>query len=212
MSNNYRDKIADLICSVARREDAELLKISNKGIFACPELAFVYSFAKALSMMSHQIFEFKEQRETLKWSLEKSDNKMNIRRLDLYIVEPKLPDSSESFIAIEFKLGYEVTEWEEDVIKLIKIKDKKDENGNISHRISCRIFCAMILVPLETEFKDIQDIKRIKDFLNAAKNPRKSPSEEYELKQIGDFDLFRTRHKNEDKQCIIGTWEVTPKN
>jgi hypothetical protein len=136
MNNIYCEKIAALICSVARREDAELMKISNKGIMNCPELAFVYSVAKDLSMMSHQIFGQASKPEMLEWSLEKSITDRNINRLDLYI-NPKLLSPNDGIIPIEFKLGYEVSEWEEDVDKLIRINGKN----------LCKIFCAIITVP-----------------------------------------------------------------
>jgi hypothetical protein len=177
----YCQKIADIICSVARREDAELAKILNKGIMHCPELAFVYSVAKELSWKSHYIFGQK-----IAWFTEYSETRTDIQKIDLYI--KAMPQSSpEVNIAIEFKLGYEVSGWEKDVDKLLKI-----QNDN-----TLCMFCLL------------------KPYKQVTKMPTKQSIEFFEvgsrkeyLTIIRKFDPFPTLIDGKEKYCIIGVWEV----
>lgn len=169
-------KIANLICDVAENEEKKLRKLSNKGIMNCPELAFVYLVAKKVSEESEQIFG-----QSIDWELEKSDKKKDIRRLDLYI-KASSPNVN---VAIEFKLGYEVREWEKDVDKLLKIKDL----DNLS-----RMFCVLLTDDVN---KIPKENKRIKKF-STNDLPVKS------LKLIG----FPSLAGGPKKQCIIGIWEV----
>jgi hypothetical protein len=170
----FSEQIVNLIYDVAKKENEYLQKGKN-GIMDCPELAFVYLVARRLSGIFPQ--------HDIDWSLEKTNNKWNMRRLDLYI-NPNLPPPNEGIIAIEFKMGYEVVEWEEDVDKLLNIKNIKTLH---------RIFCALLL-------KDPPESDRIKQLEEGVKGNS--------INRITEFNSFSTLYKGRPNQCIIGAWEV----
>jgi hypothetical protein len=97
-----------------------------------------------------------------------------------------LPPPNEGIIAIEFKLGYEVSEWEKDVEKLLHFDKVK---------ILCRMFCVLLTDKLGVA---PEANTRIFEF---STNPRPQGY----VKHI-KFDNFPSGGPR--KQCIVGIWEV----
>lgn len=169
-------KIADLICDLARSEDTELRR-SGKGIMKCPELAFVYLVAKEWKKQSCQIFN-----ADMKWFLEHTDNEKGFNRTDLYIEQQPLN------IAIEFKMGYALTEWEQDIEKLLKI--------NINNIL--RIFCLIKTYDLDPNKKIPKD-EQISKFEDELKKVN--------LKKLAS-DFFCTLLDGQERKCVVSLWEV----
>lgn len=136
--------IADVIHTVARREDSELRRFSEKGIFSIPELALVHAVAKELSSRPSEIFGVPK----IKWEMNRS---IGAGLTDLIINAPN--DDQEKY-AIEFKLGGEIDKWKADIDKLSKIHNQ----------YNC-IFCALADV-------FVSDLATHSRFMSLDKDPR----------------------------------------
>jgi hypothetical protein len=130
--------VAEVIHTVARREDSELRRYSGKGVLSMPELAFVHHVAKELSLRSSEIF----GSPTIGWEMNKG---IGAGLTDL-VIDPRSPVAQK--MAVEFKLGGKVDTWIEDIAKLSRLANAGYE---------C-LFCALA----EVFVRDLQAHGRFK--------------------------------------------------
>jgi hypothetical protein len=119
----YLEKVRDVIHTIARHEDSELMRFSGKGVLSMPELAFVHQVAKELSSRSGEVFDV----ATIRWEMNQG---IGAGLTDLVVV----PQGQErKRVALEFKLGGDGRKWIDDLEKLKRLNSAKYD----------RVFCAL---------------------------------------------------------------------
>ncbi|MBW8051727.1 MAG: hypothetical protein FVQ77_15585 [Cytophagales bacterium] len=176
--NNIKNKIID----IALRED-EILKGLGKGIFYMPELAFVYTVGKEISLNGAKIFNGREF-EWIRESKVSIPGRSTTEIFDL-IFEVGKKEKNE-IIVIEFKMRDKDYKYKSDIEKLHKLPSDY-----------FKVFCA-----LEDVFE--------KDQNNGSRMTRIVSNSEIKMKRIGELFTFPTwsEHYKNKMLCFVEIWQV----
>lgn len=143
----------NLIFNLLQKEDAELTKLTNKGIFYAPELYIAFIIGKELKKNENQIFG-----ENVEWQREISIGTVGptdvafVGNLKSYAIELKLRDTVDSYSADIKKLQGLPNNYVKYFIALIDSWDNDSEN---EFRIT----------ELEKEYPTINRISEFKTFV-----------------------------------------------